>query len=221
MQPITLSVDASDLNRVKAFLAAYSGQLPFATSLALNRTARDVQAGLNRATTTAFTDPVAFTRKAFRYSQSTKANLVAEVFPSQDRPYFDPQTFGGTRFWKNYEGLLRGLARTQGAGLPEGKLSPTSLARNAAGNPRRALFGQIQAAPERFVFGTPRGGNRGPRSPGVYRRTAKRLQALFVVVPEPRYRPRFPMERVGTQVAAQVFPSHLSAAIDRAVASAR
>ena len=218
---ITIKVDSRGVNRAQAFVAAYRNQLPFATSVALNQTARDVQLALKAETTRSFTAPVAFTKSAFRYSKSTKLSLVAQVYPSPDRPYFDPQVFGGQRRWKAYEGFIRGLA---GGNLPPGKLIPTKLAQNAAGNPKRSLFGQIESNLSTtdqggFFIGTPRGGN---RAPGVYRRSRGRLFPYFLVVrSDPRYNPRFPFERVGNATASRVFISHLSLALDRAMASAR
>lgn len=220
---IKINLSTNGLSGMARFAAAAANQLPFATSLALNQTARDTQLALRDATTTAFVNPVAFTRNAFRYSKSTKAHLVAEVYPSPDRPYFDPETFGGPRRWKDYEGFIRGLSRRQGQGLPSGKLVPTRAAINAAGNPKRNLFGELEArlsTTDRggFMIGTPRGGD---RTPGVYRRSRGKLIPFFLVIDEPLYRPRFPMERVGQQTIARVFPSHLQKAVDRALASAR
>lgn len=220
---ININLDTKGLNALQRFAAATANQLPFATSLALNQTARDTQLALRDATSTAFVNPVAFTRSAFRYSKSTKANLIATVFPSPDRPYFDPETFGGQRRWKAYEGLIRGLARSHGSALPPGKLVPTRPAINAAGNPKRSLFGEIESRLDTtdrggFFIGTPRGGD---RAPGVYRRSRGKLVPFFLVVDEPLYKPRFPLERVGNQTIARVFPSHLQAAIDRAMISAR
>lgn len=221
---ITIKVDSRGVNRAQAFVAAYRNQLPFATSVALNQTARDVQLALKAETTRAFTAPVAFTKSAFRYSKSSKLSLVAQVYPSPDRPYFDPQTFGGQRRWKDYEGFIRGLAGSRGQSLPSGKLIPTKLAQNAAGNPKRSLFGLIEANLDSadqggFFIGRPRGGN---RAPGVYRRSRGRLFPYFLVVQsEPRYRPLFPFERVGNATVARVFTGHLNSALDRAMASAR
>lgn len=220
---ININLDTKGLNALQRFAAATANQLPFATSLALNQTARDTQLALRDATSTAFVNPVAFTRSAFRYSKSTKANLTATVFPSPDRPYFDPETFGGQRRWKAYEGFIRGLASSKGATLPAGKLIPTKLAQNAAGNPKLSLFGLIESQLDTadrggFFIGTPRASN---RAPGVYRRSRRRLFPYFLVVDEPLYKPRFPLERVGNQTIARVFPSHLKAAIDRAMVSAR
>ena len=220
---IRVSVSTTGLDALTRFAASLADQLPFATSLALNQTARDTQLALRDATSASFANPVAFTRNAFRYSKSSKAHLVAEVYPSPDRPYFDPQVFGGPRRWKDYEGFIRGLASGRGQGLPPGKLVPTRAAMNAAGNPKRSLFGEIESRLSTtdhggFMIGRPRGGD---RTPGVYRRSRGRLVPFFLVIDEPQYRPLFPMDRVGQQTIARVFPSHLQKAVDRALASTR
>lgn len=222
---LQITADLSGLTKAQRFIGAYRNQLPFAASVALNQTARQVQLAMKQQTTKSFDKPVAFTKNAFRYNKSTKANLTAEVFPAQDRSYLNTQIFGGRRLWKTYEGLIRGLARDSGNPLPSGrKIVPTQIALNAAGNPKRRLFGEIQSrlsSSDRggFMIGTPRGGN---RTPGVYRRSRGRLVPYFLAVPnEPTYRPRFPFEKLGNDTVRRIYPTELSKALDRAVASAR
>lgn len=218
---LTLTINAKELDKAKLFLATISNQLPFATSIALNQTARDIQQALKAETTSSFVNPVAYTRNAFRYTKSTKTNLTAEVFADPSRKYFPTEIFGGQRRTKAYEGFLRGLAN---GALPQGKLLPTRHVLNAAGNPKKAVFSQIASKLSTidqggFFIGTPRGTG---RPAGVYRRSRGQLYAYFVhASSEPRYQPRFPMERVGNDVASRVFTTHLSRAIDRALASAR
>lgn len=218
---INLSVDARDLTRSQQFLGSFSGQLPFASSVALSRTARDVQLALKAQTTQTFDAPTAFTKNAFRYTKATKRDLVADVFNAKDRPYIATQSFGGARRWKNYEGFIRGLS---GNTLPDRQIVPTRLAINAAGNPRRSLFSELKeglSTTDRggFFVGTPKGEGRGP---GVYRRSRGRLFPYFLVTEDqPSYQPRFPFERLGNQTVGRVYRTHLAAALDQAVATAR
>lgn len=221
---INATVTTKGLDRLQAFAAQATNQLPFAASVALNQTARDVQLALKGQVSQSFTNPTAFTRNAFIYSKSTKARLIAEVTRRPDRHYLDTQTFGGHRRWKAYEGLLRGLAKSAGTSLPDQQLVPTSTALNAAGNPKRSLFGTIQSklsTKDRggFFIGKPRNSS---APPGVYRRSRERLHAYFVTSDsKPIYEPRFPFERIGNATIARTFPSHLSKAVDRAMRSAR
>lgn len=217
---INIKVDSSGINKAKLFVAQINNQLPFATSVALNQTARDVQQALKQQTTQSFANPVAYTKNAFRYTKSTKASLIAEVFPDPSRRYFPTEIFGGQRLGKKYEGFIRGLSN---GALPRGRMVPTKIAINAAGNPKKSLFGQISTGLSTtnrggFFIGTPKGEG---RAPGVYRRSREKLIPYFLVIDEPRYEARFPMERVGNQTAARVFPTHLSNAIDRAMQSRR
>ena len=221
---ITVSLDSRGLDRSRAFLAAATNQLPFATSVALNRTARDVQQALKAQTTQSFNQPTAFTRNAFRYTQSSKASLLATVFSSPDRSYIPVQSFGGQRRLKGYEAFIRGLAKGEGSPLPNRKIVPTRLAVNQAGNPKRSLFSQIESGLSTtdqggFFIGTPRGGS---REPGVYRRSRGRLFPYFIVADsEPLYRPLFPFNRVGQSTIKQSYPLHISAAVEKALQSAR
>ncbi len=217
---LSIKVDAKEINKARLFVAQINNQLPFATSVALNQTARDVQQALKAETRQSFVNPVPYTVNAFRYSKSSKRDLEATVYPDKTRRYFPTEIFGGQRRVKAYEGFLRGLS--DGA-LPRGKLLPTAVAVNAAGNPKKSLFGQIQSrlsSTDRggFFIGTPRGGS---RAPGVYRRSREKLIPYFIVGDEPRYERRFPMEQEGNRTASRVFPSHLSIALDRAMKSAR
>ena len=221
---LTITTDTSGLTKAQRFLGAYKNQLPFASSVALNQTARDVQQAYKAQTKQSFFKPVAFTVNAFRYDKSTKANLLATVYPAKDRPYLSTQIFGGRRIWKNYEGLIRGLASSSGNPLPDRKLYPTSLAQNAAGNPKRRLFGELQSklsTTDRggYFIGTPRGSG---REPGVYRRSRGRLFPYFLVSrSEPKYNKRFPFEKLGNDTVRRVYTTELSRALDRALASAR
>ena len=218
---IRLSIDDKGIDKAKLFVATIKNQLPYATSQAINNVAFNMRKDLGRQTTKSFVNPTKYTQSAFRYTRSTKTNLVAEVFADPSRRFFPTQIQGGDRRGKPYEGFLRGL--TQG-GIPSGgRLVPTSLVLNAAGNPRKNIFGTIanklSTTDQGGVFvGTPKGGG---RLPGVYRRSRGQLFAYFVHVDSTRYEARFPMERVGMDTARRLFPSELNKALDRALKSAR
>jgi len=221
---LNITTDTSGLTKLQRFLGAYKNQLPFAAKTALNQTAYQVQQAYKKQVDQSFVKPVAFTRSAFEYTKAEKTNLVATVFPKKDRGYLNTQIFGGQRRWKDYEGLIRGLAASQGKPLPSGKIIPTSLAQNPAGNPKRRLFGELQSklsTTDRggYFIGTPRGSG---REPGVYRRSRGRLFPYFLVSrSEPNYDKRFPFEKLGNDTVRRVYTTELSRALDRALASAR
>ena len=218
---IRLSIDDAGIDKAKLFVATIKNQLPFAASQALNSVAFNMRKDLGQQTTKSFVNPTKYTQSAFRYTKSTKANLEAEVFADPTRRFFPTQIQGGDRRAKPYEGFLRGLGN--GAIPSSGRLVPTSLVLNAAGNPKKNIFGTIanklSTTDQGGVFiGTPKGGGRGP---GVYRRSRGQLYAYFVHVDRVSYQPRFPMERVGMATAKRLFPTELNKALERALNSAR
>ena len=218
---IRVSIDDAGIDKAKLFVATIKNQLPYATSVALNNVAFNVRKDLGQQTTKSFVNPTRYTQSAFRYTRSTKANLEAQVFADPTRRYFPTQIQGGDRRGKLYEGFLRGLGN--GAIPSGGRLVPTSLVINAAGNPKKNIFATIanklSTSDQGGVFiGTPKGSG---RLPGVYRRSRGKLFAYFVHVDSTRYEARFPMERVGMDTAKRLFPSELNKALDRALNSAR
>jgi hypothetical protein len=218
---IQLSIDDAGIDKAKLFVATIKNQLPYATSVAINNVAFNVRKDLGQQTTTSFVNPTKYTQSAFRYTKSTKASLEATVFADPTRRFFPTQIQGGDRRAKPYEGFLRGLGN--GAIPSGGRLVPTSTILNAAGNPKKNIFGTIanklSTIDRGGVFiGTPKGGE---RRPGVYRRSKGQLFAYFVHVDQVSYQPRFPMERVGMATAKRLFPTELNKALERALNSAR
>jgi hypothetical protein len=218
---VRLSIDDAGIDKAKLFIATIQNQLPYATSVALNNVAFNVRKDLGQQTTKSFVNPTKYTQSAFRYIKSTKATLEAQVFADPSRRFFPTQIQGGDRRAKPYEGFLRGLGN--GAIPSSGRLLPTSTILNAAGNPKKNIFGTIASKlsttdPGGVFIGTPKGGGRGP---GVYRRSRGQLYAYFVHVDRVSYQPRFPMERVGMDTARRLFPTELNKALERAISSAR
>jgi len=101
------------------FYAQAQRQLPYATSLALNRTGQLILEALVRTTSESFDRPTPYTLRALRLRRATKENLVAVVDYrdgagkgiSADK-YLPPNVLGGGRGLKRSE---RALARV---GLP-------------------------------------------------------------------------------------------------------
>ena len=218
---IQLSIDDAGIDKAKLFVATIKNQLPYATSVAINNVAFNMRKDLGQQTTISFVNPTKYTQSAFRYTKSTKASLEATVFADSTRRFFPTQIQGGDRRAKPYEGFLRGLGN--GAIPSSGRLLPTSTILNAAGNPKKNIFGTIanklSTIDRGGVFiGTPKGGK---RRPGVYRRSKGQLFVYFVHVDQVSYQPRFPMERVGMATAKRLFPTELNKALERALNSAR
>lgn len=90
-----------------------SSQIPFATALALTRTAQEAKREVERQLPMAIDRPTPWTMRGFRLWPATKARLRAEVDfrdsfgkGSHARDYLSPQVFGGARKLKAFERSL-------------------------------------------------------------------------------------------------------------------
>ncbi len=82
-------------------------QVPFATALALTRTAEDAREEHRRLLPVVFDRPTRYTMNALRVTTSNKYTLKASVFfkdpPGRGRHYLMPQVEGGSRPHKRFE----------------------------------------------------------------------------------------------------------------------
>jgi hypothetical protein len=129
-------------------------QVPFATALALTKTAQYVQGELTKAMDTVFDRPTPYTKNALYVKPATKSSLVAVVKVKDESfkgnpavRYLFPEITGGTRTLKGFEKLL------QRAGvMPAGWYAiPTSAALldaygNVSGGVVTRILSQLQAA---------------------------------------------------------------------------
>jgi hypothetical protein len=83
--PASISV-RSDVQEVRRYLSSVQRrQLPFATSLGLNRTAADVRTNLQAGMQRDLDRPTRFTTQGIQYFRATKRNLTAVVFVEAKR----------------------------------------------------------------------------------------------------------------------------------------
>ena len=222
---VQLSVESA-LGPAITWTGRMMAQLPFATSQALNRTAYQVQQNLNHETTRYFDQPTKFTQRAFRFTRSTKNNLevVVGAAPLQAR-YLRFGIKGGARPAKGFElKFLSSVVQTRA--IPAGaQLVPTSLVpTNANGNVSLSTLKRIQqgmagSARGGFFYGKPKGGN---RPVGIYRRSREQLYPYFLTIDgRANYRPQFPILKLGTDKAQQVFGGYLRTALSEALRNAR
>ena len=220
----SITLDA-DLSGAANWSAAMARQMPFATSLALNRTAFDIRQIFNYETTRFFDQPVPFTQRAFLVERSTKQNLEAVVYAEARRArYLRFGIDGGLRPQKGLEAKFLGQ---QVGNIPPGaQLRPTgAVKRTAGGNvglaTLRAISSKVATSgPNSVMIGKPRG---GARPPGIYRRApGGKLRPLFIADnSRAAYRPRFPIGQIGTQVAEQRFMGYLVSSLEQALATTR
>ena len=122
-------------------------QIPFATSLAINRTAQKVKAAEEREIKDVFDRPTAFTERSLFIKPSNKINLTARVWLKDNAvkgtpaaKYLEAQIVGGERRLKRYEIALRSVGV-----LPDGYFTvPGAAAQmDGYGNIKRSQIVQI------------------------------------------------------------------------------
>lgn len=235
---------------VQRQLTALGRQMPFALSLALNKTAEWVETDVRRAMRTSFDRPTPFFLRSLRIVRSTKTKLEAKVW-FKDRGLGDnaskvalPHIEGGKRGFKQFEARLRAIGAIpagwyavpgKGAKLNAyGNMSPgqLSLLLNYVGAYREAGFNTIQSK-DRLKLKRKKGvqyfiakpGNAQRLLPGIYKKTTTgfgtALQSMVIFVRNARYKRRFDFYGVGAKTLAFRFPLEAQKAIDRAIRTAR
>jgi hypothetical protein len=239
---ITIQVDTKEVTRLLNDIQRK--QIPFATSVALNKTAQDVQAGLVEGMSV-FDRPKPFTLRGVFVTRSTKANLTATIgLKTRDKggpvsEYLAANITGGGRVDKRSEILLRNAGI-----LPAGKQTrPGPDARlDAYGNMSRGqivqilsyfrAFGSIATSGRGSAGGTKstkiNASTRKPRTralfvtpSGVYERKRGQVQGLLTFTQPERYQKRYDFTRIATDVVQRQLDRNFKAALEHALATAR
>ena len=244
---VALAVDTTKVEQ--AFADHVNNQLPYATSLALNNTARAVKTALVAEMRRVFESPVPYTLNSLAVVPSTKSYPVAQVgfkdTASTNRDaasYLDPEVEGGDRSVKGIESWLR----ARGA-LPDDMfVAPGEGAQlDAYGNISRSQYGQIikqldtgwsgpQPARRRSARRSKRTagagqsyfiGQPGGRPLGVWARIqfahGSAVKPILMFIRQPHYSKRFGFYDIATSVVNDEFPVQLRSAIDTALLTAR
>lgn len=244
---ITVRV-STDFAAVRARLAGLQReQIPFATSLALNRTAEAVQAELRAELGRLLDKPKPYTTRGTFIARSNKRQLVATI-GLIDRPsrgnrgpaqYLAAELAGGPRKATAWERALRkagalpdGWRAVPGEAArldPYGNLHPRLLAeifgtlrtgiRIAAGRGKRASL-------QTYFVARPGDRATAHLAPGIYRRIEKAGQGSSIrpvvrFVGRTTYRRLFDLERIARRVVPREFPRQFEAAAAQAMATAR
>ena len=224
---IELTID-EELNAFSIFNTTTYKQLPFASSVAVNETAKHMRGAFNKGTNV-FDRPNRFTQTAFRNTFANKNKLVSHVFAidkqGADRSrYLKYATKGGTRLPKGFELFFTGI-KNDGTIPSNAYFMPTDLVKkDAYGNISRSTLKRVTKgingnARGGFFIGTPRNNN---MPAGIYRRSRKQLFPYFTVTTkQPRYDKIFDLNRIGNKVVERKFNTYLGIAIDKAMATAR
>lgn len=140
---------SSGFGKIQKELKEFSNQLPFATSLAINRTAQKVKLAQEKEIKDVFDRPNHFTQNSLFIKPSNKTNLTAlvklkdQVFKGNPASkYLATEITGGERRLKRYEVALRSAGI-----LPDGYFTVPGQAANMDqyGNIQRSQIVQILA----------------------------------------------------------------------------
>jgi hypothetical protein len=229
---VRISVQADIRGALESLRHFRRDQIPFATSLALNTTARDAQAALKREITRVFDSPTKFVQNSPRITPSTKANLNASVFIGDSvARSIRAQVRGGTRLQKPYETRLRhilpaGWVTVPGKGAKidgNGNMNRTQLLQIL-----RTIRGSKRSSGDYFVSTPeqPARTDKGGRLPyGIWQRVGrgriKRIVNVLFFLPRAAYPERFRFFEIAEKTVRQKIAPNFRAAMARAMATAR
>ncbi|MBJ3775861.1 hypothetical protein [Acuticoccus mangrovi] len=213
-------------------------QLPFITSVALNKAAFEGRADLRAEMERVFDRPRPYTLNSTYVDKATKARLEAAVFfkdMGRGVPagkYLRAQVWGGERRNKRFEGALRARGIL---GSGEFAVPARDYPRDANGDIRSSVVTKILSQLGAFTEvgyvanATARSRKRNAKrstffasraphmAPGIYERTGPRsINAVFIFVEGATYRPRLEMERVLQESADRTFGPAFEAAFEDA-----
>lgn len=242
---IGVSVRAN-VSQVMAGLAATQRRhIPFATALALTRTAQAVLRIEQAAMVRVFDRPTPFTLNSIAVRPATKARLSAEVFFREfagkgiaGGKYLKPEVYGGARRPKRSELALRaaGILRPDEFIVPA-KGFPLDAFGNLPSGLMQRILAQLKAQrdpslnegargrsrrrrPQAGHYFVPGEGSALPR--GVWERFGSRaIRPVLIFVREPRYRARYPFYEIAAEQSRLLFPAEFGRALARALATAR
>lgn len=213
---IDLNISIPGLESLEKELAGYEKQIPFATALALTKTAKAVEADIRKVMPRVFDRPTRFTITGTLTKPATKRNLNAFVGlkdwapkGGNARDYLQPHIYAGARSPKRSEKALRQRGFLKSSEF----LVPGRDARlNKHGNITKAqvvkamsnIGGQRDSAQNsrrtsgRQYFWLP--------GAGIFFRQGGRLKSFLVIAKQPQYRKRFDFFGLSQASAAHHLP---------------
>jgi hypothetical protein len=237
---IKISVEA-DVSQLLRRMDIAKSQIPFATALALTKTAQAVKADLRLGMSASFQSVVAYTLNSMYVGRATKTDLVATVgvkgadTHTGASKWLKPEVFGGVR-QRGIEAILR-PANLPPSGMyaVPGKAAKMSgnriniswlrslvsdmLSQGVSGNVtksntrKRKGQGQLQY----FVLLQPW----GKLPAGIWGKRGRYVLPLIIFVRQPKYRAKFDFYGIAQTTAKQRFPIEFEAAAKRAMETAR
>ena len=236
-----------DISKALSRLDAAREQVPFATALALTKTAQAVQTDLVDEMRRVFKSPTPFTMASLYVKSAKKSDLTAYVWvKDRQRRYMLTEIEGGPRNVKGFEALLirAGIMPSGWYAVPASG-APLDQYGNVSGGLIGKLLSQLQAARESLQneslakkqrrnrrnnqvgsFFAIQVGQTSHLRPGIYMRQSATSRGgivpIFIFVSRaPAYRARFDFYGVGARMARQRFPLEFDRAITVALRTAK
>jgi hypothetical protein len=202
-----VSVNVNSIAARRSLNKMIKSQLPYATALAMTRTAQGAVSQLKKESRTRFDRPTPWTQKGFTSTSADKKSKRIRAYVSirpQQWKYMSYQVQGGTR-------------RPTGTAIPVPTNNLTD--RNRYGNMRKNQLKKIIKY-ERTFSGVPKGGN---RPGGVWYRYSnnKRLKSLILWEDSAKYTKRFPFKKIVNTYARKHYAANFRRAFNQAVRTAK
>lgn len=194
-------------------------QIPFATMLALNDTAFDLQRVYKAQTKQKFDQPTKFTQTGFAVEKAKKTNLKAVVYVTEKREdYMKLQVDGGVRNPKNKAIIIPNRSNSD------------ELAKYRSGNLTKGAVNKLKKQKDKYFFGIPKGSQGSEGIWERYGRTATgsvsgaRIRQVAKLSKQAKYKALFPWTSIGNGVAfsrSKGFDSHFAKRLRFALNTAR
>lgn len=225
-------------------------QIPFATSLAINRTAIKAKQDLEAEIPKAFDRPTKYTQNSLYIKTSNKRDLRARVWVKDDTfkgtpasKYMGPEIFGGRRRHKRFEKALiaRGLMGANEYAVPGSACKLDSFG-NVSASYITQLLAYLRAFGEQgykanmddkgrgriakkqgLAYFVARPG--GHLHPGIWARysfaAGSAVKPVIMFVKPPAYTKRYKFEEVANKAVDRYFAAEFAATFDIAMKTAR
>jgi len=234
-----IDIKLTDGRQMREALAGFERQIPFATALALTRTAQAVQKDLKEAMPRHLDRPTRFTLNGTYVKPATKNKLIAEVglkdWAAKGTPvarYLSPQIQGGPRGDKRSERAMRirGLL-PPGRFLIPGDDAPLNQFGNITAGQTVKALSHVRGQIDEYQHTTSsRAKGKAKRSGrqffmmgkvGIFYRQGKSLRSFLIIGKQPMYRQRFDFFGISAKSIEMHLPEQAALAIETALSSAR
>lgn len=226
-----LSIVLEGADKFKKEMDSVSKQVPFATALALTRTASLAQAAIKKEMASVYDRPTNWTLNSLRIDPARKDKLRALVavkdFAARGTPalrWISPSVEGGKRLDKKSEQRLQRIgALRSGYQTAVGRSTRTNKHGNLT---RKRVLDAVKGAESSMQGGSPGDKyflmRRGSTPIAIaHRRSRKNLDIVMAFVPTPTYSTLLDFYGIGQKVASKNLPIELKKALEHAIRTAR